>query len=128
MGARVSEATWNERRVWIEKQLQSGCSAERFCRENELNLNSFNSWKRHVARGDKAVHRKTDDSTKKAMVVLSSAFTQVPIQVGSQAKASPHWIEISLADGMVIRVPSSNLPALKLVLGVIGTSQEITHA
>jgi alpha/beta hydrolase fold len=46
IAGRVDEAPWNQRRAWIEKQLQSGFSAARFCHENDLNLNNFNAWKR----------------------------------------------------------------------------------
>jgi hypothetical protein len=128
MGGRIDEAMWDQRRAWLEKQLQSGFSAARFCRENDLNLNNFNGWKRKFAGGDKVTRRSSGDPTHKAIALLSSAFTQIPIPVSSQAKASTQWIEISLADGVVVRVPSSNLPAIKLVLGLFGSSQETTHA
>ena len=128
MAGRIDSATWDERRAWIEKQVQSGFSAAQFCRENDLKLSNFHAWNQKlVGVGAGRVPRR-GDPTGKAMTLLSSAFSQVPIQVTSRVASSAQWIEISLADGMVVRVPASNLPALKVVLGALGSSQESTHA
>ena len=38
------------------------------------------------------------------------AFVQLPVPaVTSVAVSGPSWVEVSLADGMVVRVPASNL-------------------
>ena len=128
MGGRIDSATWDQRRAWIEKQATSGFSAARFCRENELKLSNFNAWKRKLGGVGAATRPKRGEQSGKAITLLSNAFTQVPFQVTSRVASSAQWIEISLADGMVVRVPAANLPALKLVLGALGASQEPTHA
>ncbi len=56
------------------------------------------------------------------------AFVQLPLAQVVTA-SGPSWIEVSLADGMVVRVPTSNLAALEAVLSSLNRSgQESRHA
>jgi|GEM_PF-3657138 len=48
MGRRVDSAVWDQRREWVCKQQASGLSVAQFCRENALNLNNFDAWKRRL--------------------------------------------------------------------------------
>ena len=57
------------------------------------------------------------------------AFVQLPLPTVAVASSGPSWIEVSLADGMVVRVPASNLVALEAVLSSLNRSgQESRHA
>src|SRR5690606_11177664 len=117
-----------ERRAWISNQEASGLSAAQFCRENGLHVGRFHAWRQRFAQqragksqgvDRQAVGRKT-----------RQAFVQLPSPVVKVASASSAtWIEISLADGVVVRVPASNLAALQVVLSSLNRStQEIRES
>ena len=128
MGRRIDKATWDERRAWIEGQARSGGSAARFCRENGLNLSNFHAWKRKLGGAGPAIQRRRMDPADKAQALLSNAFVQVPVPVGSREASSAPWIEVVLASGMVVRVPAANLPALQVVLSALRPARETTDA
>jgi hypothetical protein len=56
-------------------------------------------------------------------------FVQLPLPTAAVATAgSAAWVEVSLADGLVVRVPASNLAALQIVLNSLNRSgQERQH-
>lgn len=126
MGRRIDNAAWDERRAWIDKQARSGVSAARFCRENGLNLSNFHAWKRKLHGARPAKWRLRGNQTGPTNDRLPSAFVQVPL--ASRAVSGTPWIEVSLADGMLVRVPAANLPALQMVLSTLTRGQEPTDA
>lgn len=128
MGRRIDKATWDERRAWIDKQGCSRFSAAQFCRENGLKLGNFRAWKQKLQGAASVKRQLGGNQTGPANDGLASAFVQVPVPVTSRAAASTSWIEVSLADGMVIRVPASNGPALQLVLSALLPAQETRNA
>jgi hypothetical protein len=121
MGSRIDQSIWDERREWLQKQRGSGLSVAGFCRENGLSVASFNFWRKKfngAAVGD----------SKKNLARRSAAFIQVPLPTEALGGVKATWIEISLADGMIVRVPASNLAALKAVLGALSAGGESNHA
>ena len=138
MSGRIDPSKWIERQEWVRQQQASGLSVAEFCREHGLHVGNFYAWKHKLAgelKGQsQSVAGKSGTGGKsfagksvggdRAML----AFVQVPLQPTNAATGSP-WIEISLADGTVVRVPASNLAALKLVLSTLNPStQEAWHA
>ena len=123
MGGRLDQSVWDERRQWLEKQRNSGLSVAGFCRENGLTVASFNFWRKKfngAAGGDG--HSRNNSARR------SAAFIQVPLPTESLGRVKATWVEISLADGMVVRVPGSNLSALKAVLSTLSVAGESNHA
>lgn len=115
MSGRIEASVWEERRAWISKQEASGLSAAQFCRENGLHVGRFHTWRHRLAQesADKSqgVGRQTGGRETK------HAFVQLPSPVATVASASSAtWIEVSSADGVVVRVPASNSAALQAVL------------
>jgi hypothetical protein len=129
MGRRVDSALWDQRREWVQKQLHSGLSAGTFCRENALNLNNFQAWKRRLKRTDQNDKSSTQSrSGKKSLHVNTESFGQPAfVQIPTATVASSPWIEVSLSEGIVVRVPSTNLAALRMVLGVLKPASEVNH-
>jgi len=128
MAGRVEECVWAERQEWIRRQEASGLSVAQFCRDNNLHVGSFHSWRLRFAK----LSRQSQISTGKAPGVRQTlqAFVQLPVPpVTAAAGSGPSWIEVSLADGMVVRVPSANLAALEAVLSSVSRwRQESRHA
>jgi len=123
MGRRIDQTVWDERREWIQKHHNSGLSMAAFCREYDLKISQFHSWRQKLtgtATRKPEVKRNASNSIAPSR---SSAFVQLPAPVTSN---SP-WVEVSLASGSVVRVPASNLPALKMVLSVLNFPQEVAH-
>lgn len=119
MGRRIDEAVWNERRELLQRQASSGMSAAQFCRENGVNLWNFNAWKRRL-NGDAAPDWRMNSAIQAEGVDCKpSSFVQVPMPMMARSNGDRSWIEVSSADGIVVRVPSNNLSALKLVLGAL---------
>ena len=126
MGRRIDEAVWDERRALLQRQASSGMSAAHFCRENDLKLWSFHAWKRKLngdAGGDWRMH---SDGRTELSDRRSGSFVQIPISSGRQANTKASWVEVSSAGGIVVRVPSGDLSALRTVLGTL--SQESADA
>ena len=132
MAGRIEESVWEERRAWIDKQQQSGLSVAQFCREHGLHARNFHSWRCRLAAssvGQSASLSGTGSGQKaqQAFVQLAGPIPVVAF-VGSAAAGSAAWVEVSLADGIVVRVPASNLAALKIVLNSLNRSgQESQH-
>jgi hypothetical protein len=126
MGRALDDAIWGQRRLWVEKQCKSGLSMAQFCRVNELSISNFYAWKQRLDAEPSGVPLAKGKVITK-QVRDRGVFVQMPAAV--QAVASGMlWVEISQADGMVVRVPASNLAALKLVLGVLAANEEVPGA
>lgn len=125
MARRVDKSVWEERREWIGRQQTSGLSVARFCREHGLHEANFHAWRQRFA--------KTDDRVVTAQRTAGAqplrAFVQLPLQPVAQTNGSA-WIEVSVADGVVVRVPASNLAALDVVLSSLTnrSREEARHA
>lgn len=126
MAGRVEESVWEERQEWIRRQRESGLSVAHFCRDNGLHEGNFYSWRRRFSRdGDASVIADKLPGGRRSL----QAFVQLPMPTAVGASSGPTWIEVSVADGMVVRVPASNLPALEAVLSSLNRSrQESRHA
>lgn len=132
MSGRIDPSKWIERQEWVRQQQASGLSVAEFCREHGLHIGNFYAWKHKLAgeRQGQSQSATGKSATGKAFAGdrAMRAFVQVPLPLANGATGSP-WIEISLADGTVVRVPASNLAALKLVLSTLNPSiQEACHA
>jgi hypothetical protein len=117
MGRRLDEAVWNERRELLERQATSGVSVARFCQANGIKVWNFNAWKQRLNGGASANWRMRSADRATAVDRRPSSFVQVPLKLEPGTNGGNSWVEVSSATGIVVRVPSDNLSALKWVLG-----------
>lgn len=144
-------ARWHEWRERMQRQRASGLSITEFCRREGICRVSFQAWKRRLretTRERGAIQRRGVGPTTSrrndverghvgarrspARPTASRGladFFQVPVLAG---RSSP-WIELSLADGAIVRIPQGNLAALETLLRVLhgsptGLVGEADHA
>jgi len=136
MARKLNQALWDEWRRRLERQRESGLSIAAFCRREGVSQVSFHAWKRKLRRSASArstreaatirrsptqrgtvTHRPRRQplATGSATATRSANFLQLPV-LG--ARSSP-WIELTLVDGTIVRVPQQNLAALHTVLRVL---------
>jgi hypothetical protein len=129
MSRRIAESVWEQRREWIGKQQESGLSVAQFCRDNGLHVGNFHAWRHRLASAtSQSLARRVKPKTHSGETRPLRAFVQLPVQSVAVVNG-PSWIEVSLADGMVVRVPAANLDALDTVLSSLSrTRQEKRHA
>jgi hypothetical protein len=131
MARRVNEILWDQWRQRIARQRASGLSITAFCREEQVAPHSFHVWKRKLGgaaskaapaqptgRQSAAVasrRRACRPPVRAAERVRSAEFLQLPV---APVRSSP-WIELTLPEGTVMRLPQQNLAALVTVLRVL---------
>ena len=111
---------WQDR---LERQSVSGLSISAFCRQESISEGNVYFWKRKlkgdVRPGGRARDRvATVSKSRTESSPTSSANSGSPrfVQLPTASTNSPECVEVAVADGAVIRVPSENLAALKVVL------------
>lgn len=161
MIGRVNQVLWDRWRERLERQRRSGLSITEFCRKEGVSAVTFHTWKRKLrgeamvgSAGAGAADRSTTDegaawrptgprsqaisSRRKprrpragvAVRTGSANFLQLPV-LG--ARSGP-WIELTLVDGTIVRIPQQNLAALQTVFTILrggeGLAQqgEVSHA
>lgn len=137
MAREVNQVLWDQWRQRMERQRASGLSIVAFCREEGVSLATFHAWKRKLhgpastrpASGEAAMASRSrkrraavprrrgarNSAVSPAAPMRSSDFLQLPVR---GVRSSP-WIELSLVDGTVVRVPQDNLAALTTLLRVL---------
>lgn len=137
MARKVNQVLRDEWRQRVKRQPESGLSIAEFCRREKVSPNSFHVWKRRLRqaksarRGSKApagakrpgsrhgigTPRGAPRRAAAGPVVPtgSSGFLELPV---AAVRPSP-FIEVSLADGTVFRLPQQNVAALVAMLRVL---------
>lgn len=137
MARPVNQVLWSQWHQRLTRQPASGLSIAEFCRREKVSPHSFYVWKRKLrdtasARNASGQPAATQGTPKKRTVVRlpqslaqasagsegvgrPSEFLQLPV---AAVRPSP-WIELTLADGTVVRLPQQNLVALVTVLRVL---------
>lgn len=137
MARPVNQVLWDQWRQRMARQRASGLSIAEFCRQEQVSPHSFHVWKRKL--GAPTCGRR---SSRKAAPVRQArnGFTVVasrprPRQAPADTERSAHaaeflqlplapvrtspWIELTLPEGAVVRLPQQNLAALVTVLRVL---------
>ena len=161
MIGRVNQVLWEQWRERLERQRRSGLSIAEFCRKEGVSAVTFHTWKRKLR--DEAVVRSaeigaadrsgTDEGAPRrqagtgsqaispsrkprrpragvAVRTGSANFLQLPV-LG--ARSGP-WIELTLVDGTIVRIPQQNLAALQTVFAILRGGEapvgqgEVSHA
>lgn len=114
----VREAMWDDRREWIRRQRESGLTVAQFCRDHGLHLGNFHAWRLRLAERDamSKYESETIAETCSHRSLAKPTFLQVTIPSNTAFARQDTWVEVSLASGMVVRVPSSNVAAIEAVI------------
>jgi hypothetical protein len=124
MARQLNSALWNEWRQRLKRQRASGLSISEFCRRENLSSHTFHCWRRKLrpaARGPSRIQPvrqvrgvlvKRQGGASSSASPRPAGFLQLPL---APAPQSP-WIELSLADGTLVRVPQQNIAAALAVL------------
>jgi hypothetical protein len=137
MARKVDQVRWDRWRQRMESQLASGLSIAAFCRREGVSQPAFHAWKRRLrgstsgprssreagtARRSRAQRptvarrRGADNSLASSTTPTRAAgFLQLPVR---GVRSSP-WIELTLVDGTLVRVPQENLAAFTTLLRVL---------
>jgi len=152
MARKVNQVLWEQWRQRLERQRASGLSIAAFCRREAVSQAAFHAWKRklrgsasarHASREPAAARRARkrrvtnpqrrgpqNSLARPAAPRRSRDFLQLPV---GGVRSSP-WIELTLVDGTLVRVPQENLAALTTLLRVLrgdafaALSREACHA
>jgi hypothetical protein len=141
MARQVNQALWDQWRQRLKRQRESGLSIADFCRKENVSPHGFHAWRRKLGQ---ATSRRQSRSRRQvshnavaarhsmrrrrvfpprgsrgpgssAAPPQPTSFLQLPV---TAVRPSP-WIELTLADGTVLRLPQQNLAALIAVLRVL---------
>ena len=161
MIGRVNQVLWDRWRERLERQRRSGLSITEFCRKEGVSAVTFHTWKRKL-RGEAVVRSAgagaadrsaTDEGAPRqqggtrsqaispgrkprrpratvAVRTGSADFLQLPV-IGVR---SGLWIELTLVDGTIVRIPQQNLAALQTVFTILRGGEapagqgEVSHA
>ena len=122
MAHEVNQVLLTQWRQRLESQSVSGLSIVAFCRKEGVSQATFHAWKRKLrdplsARPEsrKAVTARCSPRRRAAAPKHPRDFLQIPV---TAARSSP-WIELTLADGTLVRVPQQNTAALVSVLRIL---------
>jgi transposase-like protein len=122
MAHEVNQVLLTQWRQRLESQPVSGLSIVAFCRKEGVSQATFHAWKRKLrdplsARPEscKAVTARCSPKRRAAAPKHLRDFLQLPVMA---ARPSP-WIELTLADGTLVRVPQQNTAALVSVLRIL---------
>jgi hypothetical protein len=137
MARQVNQVLWDQWRQRTERQRTSGLSIVAFCRREGISTAAFHAWKRKLrdsasacqpaaarAPARRSRRRPVAGSlgqraqrlpARSPTTTCAEDFLQLPVR---GVRSSP-WIELSLVDGTLVRVPQENLAALTTLLRVL---------
>ena len=137
MAHEVNQVLLTQWRQRLERQPASGLSIVAFCRQEGVSQATFHAWKRKLYGPSSTRHssgeavtahrsrkRRAPVSRRRGPQNLvaspaatrhSADFLQLPVMA---ARPSP-WIELTLIDGTLVRIPQENLAALTTLLRVL---------
>jgi transposase-like protein len=136
MARQVNQVLWDQWRKRLDRFRGSRLSIAEFCRKEGVSPHRFHVWRRKVrdasstpaasptapatrparrSRTAGSPPRRSDSPATPEVPTRSESFLQLPV---TTAHTSP-WIELTLADGTVVRLPQQNLAALVTVLQVL---------
>jgi transposase-like protein len=137
MPRQANEVLRDQWRQRIKRQRESGLSIAEFCRREDISSHGFYVWRRNLReasrrRRDSRADSRLQSSRRRSAVVTSRRPLRNPF-VGSAALLCPTdflqlpvtaaptmpWIELTMADGTILRLPQQNLAALITALRVL---------
>ena len=138
---------WRER---LKRQSESGLTVEAFCQKEGVSTSMFYRWQRHFqnpspepteSEAGNAAHRRGKKRGGRPRRQPEAAPATAPaakqpqefLRLPVRSVRSMPWIELTLVDGTVIRIPQENHAALSIVLRTLrpesgGPLAESRHA
>lgn len=118
MSRAINHPLWDAWRARLRQQRDSGLSVARFCAQENCSVATFYQWKRKLAGNEERESPETPvGRTSKSIggsdVQRESPFFRVAVP---QPTLTASWIELTLGNGTIVRLPAQNLAALELVL------------
>jgi hypothetical protein len=136
--------TWRER---LKRQSESGLTIEAFCQQEGVSTSMFYRWQRHFQNASsesaaseatntahpRGKNRGTRPRRQQPEVAPASESPREFLRLPVRNVRSMPWIELTLVDGTVIRIPQENHVALSTVLRTLRpeggvSSAEARHA
>jgi hypothetical protein len=120
-GDRLS--VWKDR---VARQEASGLSVTKFCQQEQISDTNFYYWRRKLkgpARGRKSAARRRSDRSAGSHQTAERSFFQLAVP---QPQGSA-WVEITSANGTLIRLPQQNLAALELTLATLSGAGQLAR-
>lgn len=149
MTRKINQALWDTWGQRIERRRQCGGTIGAFCRSEGVSEASYHYWQQKLRQATAVLNSPAPKKPMAAAQYVKKSkrasdnggrlqgtadgktnFLQLPVMA---AQASP-WIELTLADGTLVRVPQQNTTALAIVLRILrgesldGLDTEIRHA
>jgi transposase-like protein len=137
MSRKLNQVVWDQWRQRTEGQRTSGLSIVEFCRREGISQTAFYSWKRKL-RGPSSARTSSREAAaeqcsgeQRAVVRKrrrprnlpgSSTASSRPaefLQLPVRGVHSSPWIELTLVDGTLVRVPQENMVAFTTLLRVL---------
>jgi hypothetical protein len=137
MARQVNQVLWDQWRQRTERQGKSGLPIVAFCQREGVSPAALHAWKRKLRKVAAAPlpvpeaapgprsrkrpvpiaprQRRQHSPARSAAPTYAEDFLQLPVR---GVRSSP-WIELSLVDGTLVRVPQENLAALTTLLRVL---------
>jgi len=148
----VDQALWDQWRQRMERQRASKMTVAAFCREEGVSQATFYAWKRKLG-GSMAAQKASskagrtrhsrrrraaagrgqparNSEARSSLPTRAVDFLQLPVR---GMRTSP-WIEMTLVDGTLVRIPQDNLAALSALLKLLRgddpevRASEVQHA
>jgi len=138
MARQVNQVLWDQWRQRMERQGTSGLSIVAFCRREGVSPAAFHAWKRKLrgsASSARQPAREAAPARRSCGRPVSVSLRQRPQHLPAKSPAAAHaedflqlpvrgvrsspWIELSLVDGTLVRIPQENLAALTTLLRVL---------
>ena len=121
------ESTWRER---LARQAESGQSVAEFCRAQQTTEAMYYYWRRRLQARPSGATTPAQRARSRKRKRVSGSAQQVSAAKNPRgsflplwpAPRSGAWIELSLLDGTVIRIPRDQLSALELILTTLRQS------
>jgi len=152
MARKVDQALWDQWRQRIRRQRASKLSVAAFCREESVSQATFYTWKRKLqgrraarqtstkVRATRPKRRKRAAAARGQAARNSAARSSLPtravdfLQLPVRGVRTSPWIEMTLVDGTLVRIPQDNLAALSALLKLLRgddpevRASEVQHA
>ena len=142
MSRKRNQVLWEQWRARLARQRAGGLSIMEFCRREGVSPVTFHTWKRRLRDEPKrllAVRTAAGAARRRPRAVGADAAATVPrigafVQLPVVEARPEEWIEVTLTDGTIVRIPPRNLAALRAVCtllrggGQLELSKEVPDA
>jgi transposase-like protein len=113
-------SVWKDR---IARQASSGLSVTKFCQQEQISEANYYYWRRRLHGSPKRRKAASRHSGRSPERDHGTQFIQLPVP----SPRGSAWVEITSADGMLVRLPQQNLAALELTLATLSGARHLAR-